>query len=193
MGAERAPLPDLVRGIVFPAALYATVVEHCGRKLAGRWLPGEEQGPKAYGLIGGRIERERAVVSHVVALRNNFRSRAEFKDDVDRLMDELAVPSVTPLDKRGWVADPLEVLAMERLCEEDGSVLLGSYHMHRVPWPHDLLRDTCTDLDAALARESGLWAFIVSMVDPDRPLLRAFFEGDNAREAPVRVEEDARQ
>ncbi len=70
-------------------------------------------------------------------------------------------------------------------------MLFGAYHMHRVAWSHDPRRDTCTELDQCLARDSGLWTFILSMVEPERPVLRAFFEGDNDREATVRIEHEA--
>ena len=180
--------PAAIAEVAFPPPLYAVLVGHARRKLGGDWLPGEEQAPKAYGLVGGRITGARAVVTHVVPLQHNLRDRDDVKGEVDRLMDELAVPSETPLDRRGWVADPREVLAAERRCEAEGSVLFGAYHVHRVPWSHDPRRDTCTALDRALAQDSGLWAFILSMVDPDRPVLRAFFEGDNDREAVVSVE-----
>lgn len=179
--------------VVFPPQLHAAVVEHGRRKLLGQWEPDEEQAPKAYGLVGARVDGGTATVTDVVALRSNLRAREEYKGEVDRLMDELAVPSETPFDRRGWVADPREVLAAEWRFEARGAVLFGAYHMHRVPWPHDPRRDTCTALDAALAGGSGLWAFILSMVDPDRPVLRAFFEGDNRREARIAVMEDARR
>lgn len=173
--------------VLLPAQLYTEVVEHGRRKLAGQWEPDEEQAPKAYGLIGAHVEDGTATVTDVVPLRNNLRARADYKDEVDRLMDELAVPSETPFDRRGWVADPREVLAAERRFDAGGSVLLGAYHMHRVAWPDDPRRDTCTALDRALARDSGLLTFILSMVDPDRPVLRAFYEGDNEREARISV------
>ncbi len=182
-----------VTDIVVPKRLYAAVVEHGRRKLVGDWEPDEEQAPKAYGLLGARIEGGTATVVDVVPLRNNLRARSEYKDEVDRLMDELAVPSETPFDRRGWVADPKEVLAAERRFEEAGAALFGAYHMHRVAWPDDPRRDTCTALDTALARGSGLWAFILSLVDPEQPTLRAFFEGDNGREARISVIEDARR
>jgi hypothetical protein len=176
-----------VTEVAFPAALHRRLVDHGWRKLAGVWLPDEEQAPKAYGLVGGIVEGRRALVTHVLPLRNNLRDRPEFKPEVDRIMADVAVPSETPTDRRGWVADPLEVLAAERRCDAEGSVLFGAYHMHRVAWARDPRRDTCTELDRCLARHSGLWTFILSLVDPDRPVLRAFFEGDNAREAVIRT------
>jgi hypothetical protein len=178
--------------VVFPSHLYGEIVAHARRKLAGRHLDGEERAPKAFGLVGGRVVGHRSEVTHVFALRRNARDDPHVKEQVDRLMDEFAVRSETPLDRRGWVTDPRELMAAERECERAGAVMLGGYHMHRVPWEHDPLRDTCTELDTKLAEGSGLWMFILSMVDPERPVLRAFFEGRNEREAAVRVAAEAR-
>lgn len=177
-----------VEQVLFPSDLHRQVVAHARRKLAGRHLPGEEPAPKAFGLVGGRLVERGAEVTHVFPLKRNARGDAHFKDDVDRLMDEFAVRSETPLDRRGWVTDPRELMIAERECERSGAMLLGGYHMHRVPWEHDPRRDTCTELDSKLAEGSGLWMFILSMVDPERPVLRAFFEGYNQREATVQVE-----
>ena len=176
-----------VTAIRVPGALYGTVVEHARRKLAGRYLPDEEQAPKAFGLLGGRFEAGGVVVTTVVPLRRNLRHRPDLAPVVDDLMRRWAVPSETPFERRGWVADPVEVLAAQEASDEAGSALFGAYHMHRVAWPDDPLRDTCTAIDRCLAAGSGLWAFILSMVDPERPILRAFFEGDNGRESPVLV------
>ncbi len=186
-----APSLAAITEVVFPASRHRELVGHGRRKLEGVWLPDEEQAPKAYGLVGGRIAGPRVEVTHVIPLRNNLRERFDYKCEVDRLMDEVAVPSETPMDRRGWVADPREVLAAERRCEAEGSLLFGAYHMHRVAWSHDPRRDTCTVLDRCLAQDSGLWAFILSLVEPERPVLRAFFEGDNDREAVIRIAPEA--
>jgi len=104
-------------------------------------------------------------------------------------MDEHAIPSETPLDKRGWVADPEETRLVLENCREHGSLLLGSYHMHRVAWAHDQVRDTPTILDTVLGKGSRLIMFIISMVDPDQPTIRAFMEGDIRREIPINFTE----
>lgn len=176
-----------VQQIVFPHQHYETLVGHARRKLAGSYVEGEEQAPKAYGLVGGRLVNERAEVSHVVPLLKNQRDELHLKPVVDQIMDELAVRSETPLDRRGWVSDPQETLKAERLFDADGAMLLGGYHMHRVAWDHDPVRDGCTEVDTELAAGSGLWMFILSMVDPDNPILRAYFEGDNSSESPIRL------
>lgn len=176
---------DQVEEIHFPKHLFWQVVGHARRKLEGCHEPGEEQERKAYGLLGGRLYGSCAEVSVVHPLRRNLRHRSHLAGHLDRLMDEVAVPSETPLDRRGWVADPCEVMSAEREFERCASVLFGGYHMHRVAWEHDPLRDSCTELDTQLTEGSGLWAFILSMVDPYNPRMRAFFEGDNQREAPI--------
>jgi hypothetical protein len=180
-----------VRQIAFPAELRDELVGHARRKLAGHYHDGEEQAPKAYGLVGGRFFDDRVEVTHVVPLLRNQRDEPHLKPVLDQVMDDLAVRSETPLDRRGWVSDPREILAAERLFDATGAMLLGGYHMHRVAWDHDPIRDGCTEVDTELATGSGLWMFILSMVDPDRPILRAYFEGDNARQVPIHVESPA--
>lgn len=176
-----------IASVCVPAAQYATVVAHARRKLQGDYHAGETPERKAFGLVAGWLSGDRAEVTRIFPLARNMRHQPCARHEMDAVMAALAVRSETPLVKRGWVADPAEVLAAHRWCEETGSVAFGAYHMHRIAWPHDLLRDTCTAVDTALARRSGLWVLVVSMVNPARPIVRAFFEGDNAREARVVV------
>ncbi len=176
---------DRVATIVFAPPDYDTLLEHVRRKLRGEYLTGEEAERKAYGLLGGRQRETCLDVTNVFPLQRSLRSEPQFKPSVDRLMAEFAVPSETPMERRGWVAHPDEVRNAEQVCDDAGDVVFGSYHMHRVPWSHDTLRDTCTELDSRLGENSGMWMLILSMVDPQHPVLRAFFEGRNDREARV--------
>ena len=57
--------------------------------------------------------------------------------------------------------------------------------MHRVGWAHDVKRDTPTILDAVLARNSEMIMFIISTVDPEKPVMRAFYEGISDKEIPL--------
>ena len=179
--------PEQIREIRLPLKHWDAIVGHARRKLAGEYLPDEEAAPKAYGLVGGCRHGQVIEVTHVFPLSGNLRSDERYKASVDQLMDEVAVPSQTPFAARGWVAPPEEVRSAEQACDESGSMVFASYHMHRVPWDHDSRRDTCTELDARLGDGSGLWMLILSMVNPQRPLLRAFFEGRNDHEAPVHL------
>jgi len=176
-----------VRTITFPQGVYDRVLAHARRKLRGDYEPGEEAAKKSYGLLGGRMHDHEIVATHAFALRRNLRWSAPLRPYVDEVMEAVAVPSETPFERRGWVADPNEVQAAEETCDAAGSILFGSYHMHRVAWASDPVRDTCTKLDRRLAEGSGLWCLILSMVDPERPVLRAFYEARNEREALVRT------
>ena len=176
---------ERIREIHMGSAHYAKLLAHARRKLLGDHLPGESAERKAFGLLAGRIEGERARTTDVVPLARNLRHEALHREQIDALALALAVPSETPLERRGWLADPKELLAAQRACDLAGTEIFGSYHMHRVGWPDDPRRETCTALDEALARGGGLWMLVLSMVDPDRPVLRAFFEGDNDHEARV--------
>ena len=68
-------------------------------------------------------------------------------------------------------------------------MILGTYHVHLIPWEDDPLRDTPTRLDTILAENSNLFSFILSMVDATQPRLRAFYEGVKEQEVPVLIRE----
>jgi hypothetical protein len=182
-------LADIDR-IVLPADKYESIVSHCRRKRAGDFRDDETAEKKAYGLLGGRIEDDEIQTTHVFNLRQNRRQDEPYRERMNELMAEHAVTSETPMERRGWVADPAEIHRAQQTCYDAGSLLFGNYHMHRVPWSHDPERDTCTELDGEIARGQGQWVFIVSMVDPEDPTIRAFFEADNSREADVMITED---
>ncbi|MWA08913.1 hypothetical protein [Streptomyces sp. BA2] len=166
---------------------HAAIVGHARRKLLGHYEPSETPERKAFGLLGGRSDGHRFRVTALFPLRVNLRGSGHYQDVMDEAVAHYAIPSETPAEQRGWVADPAELLEAENTFDALESVMFGSYHTHRVPWPDDPLRDTCTELDTRLAENSGMWSFIVSMVDPEQPRLRAFYEGRNDREATIRI------
>jgi hypothetical protein len=108
-------------------------------------------------------------------LRKNVRDEEPFKTYMDHIMEKYAVPSKTPLSRRGWITAPEELKACDEMCDREGLIIIGTYHTHNVPWAHDPLRDTPTRLDAVLAAGSSLFSFIVSLVDMHQPRIRAFF------------------
>jgi hypothetical protein len=177
-------LHEVVR-IELPGAHWRALQAHAHRKLEGRWLSGETPEPQAFGLLGGRIVEDAIRTREVFPLLRNLRGEEREGAQIDAVVSALATPSKTPLRRRGWLADSREVLEVHRRCDAAHDLVYGSYHMHKVSWPHDPLRDTPTALDTALGEGQGIWMLILSMVDPRRPLLRAFFEGDVDREVPV--------
>jgi hypothetical protein len=178
---------ERVAAIVLTEAQWEAVLAHAYRKLEERYEPGETREQQAFGLLAGRLDDGRLVTTRVVPLRRNLRGDPRHGSAVDAVVHELATPSRTPLGQRGWLADPRELLAAHARCDAEGTLVFASYHMHRIPWSHDPLRDTPTPLDTALSADQGLWMLIVSMVDPARPRVRAFWEGCREREAQVIV------
>ncbi|MEW6427538.1 MAG: hypothetical protein AB1568_05835 [Thermodesulfobacteriota bacterium] len=183
-GTTSLPRPSYNR-ILLADAQRAVLIDHCLRKLRGEYLDGEAKEKKAYGLLAGTVKDTILTVSQCLPLHKNARAHGPFRKIMDAAMDDFAVPSETPLDQRGWVADPAELMGAIRRFHAGGLQLVGTYHMHRVGWPHDPLRDTPTALDTRLATGSGLVMLIISVVRPDAPIIRAFYDGISELEIPI--------
>lgn len=164
---------------------YDVLVAHCLRKLAGEYLAGEAPERKAYGLIGGSLDRGVIKVGKIAPLMTNVRSVEPYKSYMDQLLGRFAIPSETPLDKRAWVADPRESRNILLDFLRQGLELVATYHMHRVGWESDPLRDTPTELDTVLAEGSEAFLVVVSTVEPTKPIVRAFYEGIPDKEVPI--------
>lgn len=174
----------------FPKSCWQTIIDHCNRKLASHYLNGETKECKAFGIVAGKKVGDYVKVERCFPLMNNVRHEEPYKKYLDKMMAEHAVPSETPLAKRGWVADPGELMGIINQCQNDSITMLGAYHMHRVPWEHDRLRETPTTLDTILAEKSRMIMFIVSMVNPNQPVVRAFYEGVLMQELPIAITSD---
>jgi proteasome lid subunit RPN8/RPN11 len=161
------------------------IIAHCRRKLNGDFIGDESAEKKAFGLVAGNKEDSRIIVKRCIALKKNARYQLPYSEYMNKILAQHAISSETELDKRGWVADPQELMEVSRECQEQGLIILGAYHMHRVAWQHDATRDTPTELDGILAAGSRMIMLIVSMVDPVKPLMRAFYEGILEQEIPI--------
>ena len=179
-----------INRIILPDPNWQEIVAHGKRKLAGDYLPGESKGKRAYGIIAGSQNEKLLEVSLVLPGKKNVRSEEPYKTYMDKIMAQHAVPSKTPLSKRGWVMDPLEVKECYDICDRENLIVLGTYHMHIVPWKDDPIRDTPTRLDAILAQNSCLFQFIISMVDITNPIIRAFYEGIREKETPIFIQSE---
>ncbi len=178
---------DKLTTIHLPGRQLQVMVEHCRRKLEGRYLEHEAEEPKAFGILGGSIDHQLLTIAHTIPLLKNARRQLD-KSFMDDTMAAHAVPSETPLKKRGWVADPGEIDSALTILQDRGIRMVGTYHMHRLAWNHDKIRDTPTDIDTILGRQSRMFMFIISMVNPDKPLIRAFFEGIPTQELPIIID-----
>ena len=175
--------------INLPEHNWQRMLEHCRRKLAGDFLEGESRFRRAYGLLAGTRYKDALSVRRVLPLKRNVRDKEPFKGFMDELMEKYAVPSKTPMSQRGWITDPEELKEHYDRCDREGLMILGTYHVHLIPWEDDPLRDTPTRLDTILAENSNLFSFILSMVDATQPRLRAFYEGVKEQEVPVLIRE----
>jgi hypothetical protein len=171
--------------IELPQVCWKEIISHCRRKLNGKFIGDESAEMKAFGLVVGNKEDSRIIVKRCFALKKNARYQLPYSKYMNRILEQHAIPSETGLDKRGWVADPQELTDVIKKCEEQGLTILGAYHMHRVAWQHDATRDTPTELDGILAAGSRMIILIISMVDPKKPLIRAFYEGILEQEIPI--------
>jgi len=171
--------------IELPQACWKEIISHCRRKLNGKFIGDESAEMKAFGLVSGNKQDSKIIVKRCFALKKNARYQKPYSEYMNKILAQHAIPSETDLDKRGWVADPQELMVVIRECQEQGLIILGAYHMHRVAWQHDATRDTPTELDRLLATESRMIMFVVSMVDPEKPLMRAFYEGILEQEIPI--------
>jgi hypothetical protein len=182
---------DQIDRIILPDSIWQEIVAHGKRKLAGDYLPGESKGRRAYGIIAGSQNEKQLKVTRILQGKKNVRREEPYKTYMDRIMAQHAVPSKTPLSKRGWVMDPLELKEYYNICDRENLIVLGTYHMHIVPWKDDPVRDTPTHLDTVLARNSCLFQFIISMVDITNPIIRAFYEGIREKETPIFIQSES--
>jgi hypothetical protein len=179
-----------INRIILPDSNWQEILAHGKRKLAGDYLPGESKGKRAYGIIAGSQNENLLEVARILPGKKNVRNEEPYKTYMDRIMAQHAVPSKTPLSQRGWVIDPLEVKECYDICDRENLIVLGTYHMHIVPWEGDPIRDTPTHLDTVLARNSCLFQFIISMVDITNPIIRAFYEGQSEKETPIFIQSE---
>jgi hypothetical protein len=180
--------PQDIDIIVFPEAQKNILIDHCLRKLNEDYREDETKEKKAYGLVGGKIIEKSLHINYVKPLRQNWRSHKDYKVYMDKIFNDHAEPSETPLSLRGWMANPSEIKSMINDCIEKGLDLVGTYHMHRVAWEHDLTRELPTTLDSILAKDSELFTFIVSTVNPSKIVIRAFFESIPDKEIKILFE-----
>ncbi len=169
--------PDSDIKIILPQKEYQAIIDHCRNNLPGTNSRKEFRAKKAFGLLAGEKAGNTITVKYCFPLDKNARFNESYKNFMDKIMAEHAIPSETPFAKRGWVADPEELHEKIVQCHNMDLTMIGTYHMHRVAWKHDSLRDTPTELDVILAKKSRMLMFIVSMVDPEKPIIRAFYEG----------------
>ena len=90
--------------LLFPEENRQSLLEHC-RLVLQKHKDGQTRECKAFGLVSGTVSDRLITVASCIPLQRNVRSQSPYREQMDRIMAEYAIPSVTPLDHRGWVAD----------------------------------------------------------------------------------------
>lgn len=152
---------------------YLKIINHATRKLDGHYSDGETKETKAYGVIGGQINHDIAYIKEVIELRRNYRSNPEISKQMNKLIEDVAIPTRTPTEERAWVAVPEEVLPITENFDKIGLDIIGTYHMH-----HEL-KDIPTELDRQLGKDSDMVIFIVHIDENHQGSIRAFYEAVN--------------
>ena len=101
-------MPQIDLLIKLPRTCYRQVIDHCLRKLAGDYLENENRNLKAFGLLAGDKNSTQITIRAIYPLLQNARSSEPHRQFMDRMMAEHAIPSETPLSKRGWIADKFQ-------------------------------------------------------------------------------------
>src|ERR1700684_4526519 len=79
------------------------MLAHAERKLDGRWLCGESREQQAFGLLAGRLTVDAILTTMIFPLLRNVRQDPVRGAPIREAVNELATPSRTPLDQRGWL------------------------------------------------------------------------------------------
>lgn len=162
------------------------IVNHCIRKYNKSYLPDEMQEQQAYGILAGKLNRNIVCVNSIYKCKINYRNNASVMSYINNLIATYAIPSDTPIDQRGWVASPHEV--MEALNNFDllGCDLLGSYHMHHEKsWNGIQSKEYPSTFDEKLAKNSNLIMFVVSIISESKYSIKAFYNGLKEKEIEV--------
>jgi len=177
--------------IIFHHSQKNIMVQHCLRKLQGKYFPQEIRERQAYGLMGGSFYNESLSVELVLPLFKNARLYGPVRAHMNEIISEHAIPGAVPITERAWVADPLEVKNFLKLLQQRQLELVGTYHMHHLEsWQGNEIWELPTKLDEVLGKNTGLFMFIIGMVDLMQPTVRAFYEGCIDQEVRVMTRHD---
>ena len=112
-----------------------------------------------------------------VELYKNYRTNDSIKEDMTSAIINLAIPAELPVEERAWASDPKEFKDALDLFEREKLELIGTYHMHHQnSWKGSCSREIPSKLDAFLAKDTGIFTFIVGISEDGNHSLRAFYE-----------------
>lgn len=167
------------------------IESHCLRKLAGNFFNDETFENQAYGLLGASIANDSIYIEKVFCCKLNFRGDPSVLSHMNDLVETYAIPADTPINQRGWVIQPEELLNAYDIFEKEGLILIGSYHMHHVDsWLGAIPKEFPSAFDAKLAEDSEMLMFIASIRLESLYSLRAFYNGLKENEIRIVINDE---
>lgn len=126
---------------------------------------------KAYGLVGGEdLYRPKSIYRCSTNLRNEPEWKAVFESYGEFYLN----PDL------GFVISATEVKEIQDVMTSRGENFVGVFHSHRY------LPAEPSQLDMALNMSANLITYIISVVDPSDPVVRAFcLVGDGCQNIPI--------
>lgn len=157
---------------------YKKIIQHCRRKLSKNFYDGETKEQQAFGIIIGKKENEKIVITRVEPLKINYRYCQQVSDKMNNFIKDYAIPSGMKIEERAWAADPVELTNILGQLQ-DSEFFLGTYHMHHnASWNGKYPKQLPTDLDRKLVQNSNLVMFITYISENESTdSIRAFYEG----------------
>jgi hypothetical protein len=172
---------------VYLSQLFLYEIEHhCLRKLTGNFFDDETPENQAYGLLGARLENDSIYIEKIFPCKLNFRCDPSVLNHMNDLVKTYAISADTPINQRGWVMQPEELLNAYDTFAELGLTLIGSYHMHHDgSWLGTIPKEYPSEFDAKLAENSEMLMFIASVKSNSLYSLKAFYNG--LKEKEIRI------
>jgi len=172
--------------IYLPESIRNIIVDHCLRKFSKKYLPIETHEQQAYGMVAGSVDDNVIHIGSVYTCNLNYRNDPTVVGYINGLINKYAIPSDTPIEHRGWVASPSEVIEAHDCFDKENTYLIGSYHMHHMKsWNGGQSKNYPSDFDEKLAENSNMIMFIVSVISGTECSIRAFYNGQKEREIEI--------
>lgn len=176
----------IINHILISKINYDSIIKHCIRKLNKEFLEDETNEEQAFGIIGGIVSEETITITNVSPLKRNYRCNESISNKMTELIKDIAIPGELNIEERGWVTDPIEFKETLDKLESENVDLIGTYHMHHDnSWYGEVPKDITSDLDKALAKDTGIFMFIVYISREGKDSIRAFYEG--TKEIPISI------
>lgn len=180
------PAYEKIKNVYLSRLLLNEIEHHCVRKLTGIFFDDETPEHQAYGLLGATLENDSIYIEKIFPCKLNFRYDPSVLNHMNELVETYAIAADTPINQRGWVIQPEELLHAYNTFAALGLTVIGSYHMHHDgSWLGTMSKEYPSEFDAKLAENSEMLMFIASIKSKSLYSLKAFYNGLKEKEMRI--------